>query len=82
MARSDGSGHLEAVPDLPELYGRIEFFDGITTHDLTIGVYCGGNLDAYAEDVLLDQKGWVLRHRWDSNRMSTEEERAAVGWTW
>lgn len=75
---------LRAVPDRPEpdVYGHVEFWDGVETHKLSIGVYLGGDPSKYTEDVLLDPHGWVLRHRWDRDRMSTEEERAAVGWTW
>jgi hypothetical protein len=70
--------HLRSAPDLPDpdVYGHIDFFTGLETRRLTIAVLPG---DA---DVVLDCNGWVVKHPFDSKRVSTEEERAAVGWTW
>jgi hypothetical protein len=69
-----------SVPDQPEaeadVYGDIEFFDGIRTHRLSITV------EDPSADVVLSRSGWVVQHPFRSSRESTEEERAAVGWTW
>lgn len=86
MADSPGNASgLRAVPDRedPDVYGHIEFFDGQTVHNLTIGVYYGGPTENYDEAILLTENGRVIRHPyWSVPRDSTEEERAAVGWTW
>lgn len=76
---------LRAVPDRqdPDVYGHIDFFDGVKTHRLSIAEYHGGSLDDYPEDIILSRACQrVLRHPYDVPRESTEEERAAVGWTW
>lgn len=83
MSSSHSERHLGAVPDRPEpdVYGHIDFFDGIKTCRLTVEVDydrdgCPG------ADIVIEPSGWVLRHPFDAPRESTEEERAAVGWTW
>jgi hypothetical protein len=74
-----------SVPDPPpeaDFLGHIDFFDGVRTHNLTIGVAYGDREDE-TFDVLLDPHGKLVRHPFEGGRtMSTEEERAAVGWTW
>ncbi len=82
---------LHSVPDPEpiEVYGYIDFHDGLGetgVRRLTIGVCYGitlEDLQACPEDVVLDHTGEVLRHPYGAlPRKSTEEERAAVGWTW
>jgi len=76
--------HLSGVPGrpVPNVYGQIDFFDGASTHRLTIGVYYGGPLASYTDDIVIARSGRIMRHPFDHPRDSTEEERAAVGWTW
>jgi len=59
-----------------DVYGHVDYFDGMRTHRLTIDVQPA---DA---DIVLSPNGRVLKHPFDAPRESTEEERAAVGWTW
>lgn len=70
--------HLGAVPDQPDpdVYGHVDYFNGIETRRLSIDVAPADT------DIVLRQDGWVLTHPFDRPRDSTEEERAAVGWTW
>lgn len=75
--------HLKSVPDRPDpdVYGHIDFFDGVKTRRLTIEVdYARDGRGGV--DIVLDPAGWVIRHPFDAPRDSTEDERAAVGWTW
>jgi hypothetical protein len=66
-------------PDDP--YGWVEFFNGIEARRLTVGVRYGD--DDPGTDIVLDPNGVLLRHPYDVVRTeSTDEERAAVGWTW
>lgn len=70
---------LEA--NVPPEDGHIDFFNGIETRRLSIEVDydrdgCPG------ADIVLDPNGWVQRHPFSEPRDSTDEERAAVGWTW
>lgn len=75
---------LRAVPDRqdPDVYGHIDLFDGVNTRRLSIAVSYNLETIGRPEDVLLSPNGWVLKHPFEACRMSTEEERAAVGWTW
>jgi hypothetical protein len=59
-----------------EVYGHIDYFDGIKTRHLSIAV------EDHAADIVLSHAGYVTKHPFDAPRDSTEEERAAVGWTW
>lgn len=70
--------HLRSVPDRPdpEVYGHIDYWTGIETRRLTIDV------EPADADIVLSHNGRVLKHPFDSPRESTEDERAAVGWTW
>ena len=82
--------HVVPDPVPQDLYGVVEFFDGVEVHKLTIGVaYCGTALalglqadEDIEYDIVLDPHGWVLKHPYGSGREATEDERAAVGWTW
>jgi hypothetical protein len=79
---------LKSVPDPEPLdaYGHIEVYTGLGVTGmvkLKIGVSYGDPMDDLSYDILLDQNGQVIRHPLEvTPRMSTEEERAAVGWTW
>lgn len=70
--------HLHSVPDwpVPDVYGHIDFWDGTKTRRLSIDV------EPADTDIVLSRNGWVVKHPFDHPRDSTEEERAAVGWTW
>ena len=77
--------HLSAVPDRddPEVYGWVEFLADSTKppQRLTVAVDYGDGDPG--TDVVLSPSGTVLKHPYDyAPRKSTEEERAAVGWTW
>jgi hypothetical protein len=82
--------HLRSVPDRPDpdVYGYVDYFDGQQTHRLTIAVMdVSGDpaqiVRSASADIVLATNGFVLRHPYEAgHRMSTEEERAAVGWTW
>ena len=76
--------HLHAVPGerltWDDILWRIDFWNGVEVDELSIDVQYGD--DDPGTDVVLDTNGWVLRHKYSNPRESTEEERAAVGWTW
>jgi hypothetical protein len=78
------SRHLAAVPDQPVVdpYGTVDFLADSSKPPLklTVGVSYYG-MDP-GTDIVLDPNGFVSKHPYDVARNSTEEERAAVGWTW
>lgn len=73
-----GEERPRAVPDRvePDVYGHIDYFDGATTHHLSIGI------EDPEADIVLSRSGWMSKHPFDHPRFSTEDERAAAGWTW
>ena len=76
---------LRAVPDPPPIedpFGWIEFLADSSKPPLrlTIGVAYGDDLPD--TDIVLNTRGWVVVHPYGADRRATEEERAAVGWTW
>ena len=77
-------GALSSVPEPEPVYGVIDVWFGTNdTRRCTIGVaHAVESIALLEEDILLDPNGWVGRHPLISGRDSTEEERAAVGWTW
>ena len=80
-----GIGPLRAAPEpepIEDPYGWIEFTVDTTKPPLrlTVGVRYGD--DDPGTDIVLTPNGWVLKHPYAMQRESTEEERAAVGWTW
>lgn len=76
--------HLAGVPEREDEnpYGSVEFLADSRKPPLrlTIGVEYG---EDPGTDIVLTPGGHVVKHPYDHTpRKSTEEERAAVGWTW
>ena len=78
--------HLSVVPDQPadDVYGWVPFLANSSRPPLrlTVGVIYGD--DDPGTDIAIDRNGYLVRHPYEQGlrHESTEEERAAVGWTW
>jgi hypothetical protein len=72
---------LHVVPDPADVYGYVEFMADTRSEPVKLSIAVGYGDDP-GTDIVLGPDGWVCAHPYHQGRWSTEEERAAVGWTW